>query len=129
MRVDVRVGVSVAVAGWLVLVAVLVDVPVAVLVGTTGVSVGVLVGTSANIYTVTDAALIGDRTILLRVYGTGATVTLEMYVDGALYHQTLDTSADRIVGAGKPGIIGRYGGTGADATGVHIDTVRVGTLF
>ena len=84
-------------------------------------------GTGA-LWTSTDAALIGNRTIALRVTGTGA-VTLKAYVDGVLKQTITDNDTFQHTAPGRPGLVLRYGGAASDSNGVHVDNFKVGTLF
>ncbi len=58
--------------------------------------------------------------IAMEVEGTGDTVTIRCYWDGALAYTYLDTDANRIVAVGRPGM--RFSTTnGTDSAGMHID--------
>jgi hypothetical protein len=75
--------------------------------------------TLINTFDITlDAA--STHAIAMEVEGTGTTVTVRCYWDGALAYTFSDTDASRIVAVGRPGM--RFSSTSAgDATGMHID--------
>lgn len=62
----------------------------------------------------------GTQDFTLKASGTGATVTLEILVDGVSKDTYADTHANRITTFGKGGFT--HGSAGADTTGLHINT-------
>ena len=69
----------------------------------------------------THALSVASHTIRLTVTGTGASVAIELTVDGSTVISTTDTTGSRITTFGSPGVY--FDTTTSDSAGTHIDSL------
>lgn len=69
----------------------------------------------------TQALSVASHTIRLTVTGTGASVAIELKVDGATVISTTDTSGSRITTFGSPGVY--FDTTASNSAGTHFDSL------
>jgi len=69
----------------------------------------------------TQALSVASHTIRVTVTGTGASVAIELKIDGSTVISTTDSTAGRITSFGSPGIY--FDSTASDTAGTHIDSI------